>query len=101
MYTQSKCTIDSHSKSDTTSKQCKTNTNIQWYLVWQSKYLAIVEHSMCHPGLPCPQGDSQWGSCGLDAFHRAKSLGSLLSWAPKIQETVNYSTLFRLASNTF
>lgn len=52
---------------------------------------------MCHPGLPCPQGDSQWGSCGLDAFHRAKSLGSLLSWAPKIQETVKYSTLFRLA----
>lgn len=36
-------------------------------------YLAIAEHSMCHPGLPWPQGESQKGSPGLTPFHRAKS----------------------------
>lgn len=28
---------------------------------------------MCQPGLPFPQGDSQNGSPGLQAFHNAKS----------------------------
>ncbi len=32
-------------------------------------------HSMCHPGRPWPQGDSQVGSPGLAAFQRAKSDG--------------------------
>lgn len=35
--------------------------------------LAITEHSICHPGLPGPQGDGQEGSPGLEAFHNAKS----------------------------
>lgn len=30
-------------------------------------------HSICHPGRPGPQGESQDGSPGLDAFHSAKS----------------------------
>ena len=37
-------------------------------------YSAITEHSMCQPGLPLPQGLSQAGSPGLEAFHRTKSL---------------------------
>lgn len=41
-------------------------------------HLAIVEHSMCHPGLPLPHGDSQQGSPALDLFHKAKSLASRL-----------------------
>ena len=36
-------------------------------------YLAIAEHSICQPGRPSPQGDSQKGSPGFLAFHRAKS----------------------------
>lgn len=40
---------------------------------------------MCQPGRPGPQGESQKGSPGLDAFHNAKSF--LLFWpvnlAPK------------------
>ena len=42
-------------------------------------YLAIVEHSICQPGRPLPQGESHIGSPGLDAFHRAKSLALLFS----------------------
>ena len=30
---------------------------------------------MCQPGLPGPQGESQAGSPGFAAFHRAKSMG--------------------------
>lgn len=41
--------------------------------------LDIVEHSMCHPGLPFPQGEVQDSSWGLAAFHRAKSLPCRLS----------------------
>lgn len=41
--------------------------------------LDIVEHSMCHPGLPFPQGEFQDSSWGLAAFHRAKSLPCRLS----------------------
>lgn len=44
-------------------------------------YLERVEHSMCQPGLPFPQGDAQNTSCGLAAFHRAKSLACRLSVA--------------------
>ena len=42
-------------------------------------YLEMVEHSMCQPGLPFPQGEAQNTSRGLAAFHRAKSLGCRLS----------------------
>lgn len=41
-------------------------------------HLAMVEHSMCHPGLPLPHGESQQGSPALDLFHNAKSLASRL-----------------------
>lgn len=46
-----------------------------------NKHLAIVEHSICHPGLPAPgpQGLGHHGSPGLDPFHRAKSIADLLS----------------------
>ena len=44
--------------------------------------LAIVEHSICQPGLPLPHGDSQYGSWGLDGFQRAKSLASRLFALP-------------------
>lgn len=36
----------------------------------------MVEHSICQPGLPWPQGDSQYGSRGFDLFQSAKSLES-------------------------
>jgi hypothetical protein len=39
----------------------------------------IAEHSMCQPGRPGPQGDSQDGSPGLAAFHSTKSSGSRLA----------------------
>lgn len=41
--------------------------------------LAITEHSICHPGLPSPQGLGHLGSSGLLAFQRAKSLGLFFS----------------------
>lgn len=40
--------------------------------------LPKAEHSMCHPGLPWPQGAPQTGSPGLVAFHRTKSRFSSL-----------------------
>ena len=40
---------------------------------------AIAEHSICHPGLPLPHGESQLGSPGFDAFQRAKSLSDFFS----------------------
>lgn len=49
--------------------------NLGSELGWKSSqaYLAIVEHSMCQPGLPSPQGEAQDTSPGLAAFHSAKS----------------------------
>jgi len=40
---------------------------------------AIEEHSICHPGLPSPQGEGHLGSFSLDFFQSAKSSGDLLS----------------------
>jgi len=40
----------------------------------------IAEHSMCHPGRPCPHGLSQYGSPLLEAFQRAKSDGERFSF---------------------
>ncbi len=37
--------------------------------------LIMALHSMCHPGRPGPQGDSQLGSPGLADFQSAKSAG--------------------------
>lgn len=45
-------------------------------------YLEMVEHSMCQPGLPFPQGEAQNTSWGLAAFQRAKSLACRLSESP-------------------
>ena len=39
----------------------------------------IEEHSICQPGLPFPQGDSQYGSFSFENFQRAKSSGAFLS----------------------
>ena len=48
-----------------------------------SSFSAIAEHSMCQPGRPGPQGDSQEvSSASLWPFHRAKSSGSRLRAAP-------------------
>ena len=33
----------------------------------------MTEHSICQPGLPNPQGESQAGSPGFEDFQRAKS----------------------------
>ena len=41
--------------------------------------LAIALHSICQPGLPCPQGESHKGSPGREFFHRAKSAGDFFS----------------------
>ena len=51
-----------------------------WPPPWMSitgprSFSIIAEHSMCHPGRPWPQGDSQVGSFGFAVFHRAKSAG--------------------------
>lgn len=42
----------------------------------------MVEHSICQPGLPFPQGEAQNISWGLAAFQRAKSLACRLSESP-------------------
>ena len=39
---------------------------------------AIAEHSMCQPGRPRPQGESQPGRSSLEGFHSTKSPGSRL-----------------------
>ena len=40
-------------------------------------FVAITEHSICQPGRPLPQGESQLISPGLALFHSAKSNGFL------------------------
>jgi transposase InsO family protein len=57
-------------------------------------YLAIVEHSMCHPGRPrpLPQGDAHHGSPGLAAFHSAKSRGFFFSLSARRE----HGTILRL-----
>lgn len=40
---------------------------------------AMAEHSMCQPGRPLPQGESQQGSPALLFFHRAKSVWDFFS----------------------
>lgn len=52
-------------------------------------YLERVEHSICQPGLPFPQGEAQKGSCGLAAFHRAKSPACRLSESPAQERSVS------------
>ncbi len=40
----------------------------------------MAEHSMCHPGRPDPNPESQAGSPGLLAFQRTKSRASSFSY---------------------
>lgn len=56
-------------------------------------YLAMALHSICQPGRPFPNGDSQNGSPGFAAFHRAKSLISRFSSLPIIKLVLNLSQL--------
>ena len=50
-----------------------------WMSMVLPRYFEIMaEHSMCHPGLPGPQGESHEHSPGFAAFHTAKSMGSRL-----------------------
>ena len=44
-------------------------------------FMLIAEHSMCQPGRPGPQGESQVGSPGFAAFQRTKSLMSSFSYS--------------------
>ncbi|KAH3668693.1 hypothetical protein OGAPHI_002447 [Ogataea philodendri] len=54
----------------------------EWISIWDpTKSEAITEHSMCHPGRPCPQGDGHDGSPALEAFHKAKSDAFCLPFA--------------------
>ena len=39
-----------------------------------SAHVDIAEHSICHPGRPYPQGESQPTALSSAAFHRTKSL---------------------------
>lgn len=57
--------------------------------------LAMVEHSMCQPGLPCPQGEFQAGSWGLEDFHKAKSRVSRLSPSPGEQSHLSLFEMFK------
>ena len=41
-------------------------------------FVAMTEHSICQPGRPLPQGESQEISSSLALFQRAKSMGLLL-----------------------
>ncbi len=43
--------------------------------------MLIAEHSMCQPGRPGPQGESQEGSPGLTAFQSTKSRTSSLPYS--------------------
>ena len=45
---------------------------------------AITEHSMCQPGRPRPQGDSQLGSPGFEFFQTAKSFSDRFSPSPVV-----------------
>ena len=54
-----------------------------WISISSPKYfLDITEHSMCHPGLPSPHGDTQNGSPSFFGFHNTKSRGSSFWFSP-------------------
>ena len=60
---------------------------------------AIAEHSMCQPGRPGPQGESQQvSSPSLCAFQRAKSSGSSFSEAEPASSPWSMSSVRRLES---
>jgi hypothetical protein len=47
-------------------------------------YDTDISHMLHPPGLPLPHGDSQKGSPGLAAFHKAKSWLLRFSWLSKL-----------------
>ena len=57
-------------------------------------FSAIAEHSICHPGLPFPQGESQDISPGFADFHKAKSTGSSFSSSGSIRTPFLSSSTF-------
>ena len=50
--------------------------------------LTLLSTSICQPGRPGPQGDSQAGSPGLTAFQRAKSAGCFFPEARDLQTVI-------------
>ena len=63
-------------------------------------FIAIAEHSICHPGLPLPQGLSQEGSPGFAAFHISKSRGiffAFINLNPRASEQVLWLAIRKLA----
>lgn len=60
--------------------------------------LHIAEHSICHPGLPLPQGESHEGSLSdFDFFHKAKSPTFRFSLAKTLSENSAVSSVFLAA----
>ncbi len=53
---------------------------------------AIAEHSMCQPGRPMPQGESQPGRSGVEGFHSTKSPGSRLYGATSTRAPASISS---------
>ena len=69
---------------------------------WAPKYFSVIAvSSICHPGLPLPQGESQTGSPANSSpsrfFHKAKSLELLLESSTSIL-WVSSSSILRLES---
>ncbi|VVC04903.1 Uncharacterised protein [Candidatus Burarchaeum australiense] len=68
-------------------------------------YLELMtEHSMCQPGLPLPQGESQDSSSGFDTFQSAKSSGlrlrsSTSTRAPAFSCSVDWWDSFPYSAN--
>src|SRR3990167_8625548 len=56
--------------------------------------LIAILLSMCQPGRPAPQGDSQLGSPGLTPFHSTKSSGSCLASSTSIRAPIFRSSIF-------
>ena len=59
---------------------------------------AIAEHSMCQPGRPTPQGESQPGSSGGEGFQSTKSPGSRLYGATSTRAPASISSSGRRES---
>ena len=59
---------------------------------------AIAEHSMCHPGRPCPHGLSQPRPSGSLAFHSAKSSGSRFTSPTSTRAPASRSSMLRCES---
>ena len=63
-------------------------------LLGPSSATAIAEHSMCQPGRPAPQGESQAGSPGLARFQSTKSSGSRFASSTSTRAPARRSSSF-------